>query len=41
MNIKEETVDKITRLQPKVENMVWSVGEQLKDIARASEHDAS
>lgn len=40
MNIITETLDKITRLQPKEENMVWMVREQLKDMARASEQDA-
>ncbi len=36
----QQVIAKITELQPKEENNVWMVGEQLKDIARTREKDA-
>ena len=33
-------IEKISAMQPKEENDVWMVGEQLKDIARESEETA-
>lgn len=35
MSKLEEAVEKITKLQPKTEDKLWCVGEQIKDIMRA------
>lgn len=36
----ENLIEKIAAMQPKEQNDVWMVGEQLKDIARESEETA-
>lgn len=36
----EQAINKITSLQPKERTAVWLVGEHLKELCRASSHDA-
>ncbi len=36
----EQAINKITSLQPKEQNQVWCVGEQLKAFCRGNPHDA-